>query len=196
MRTLAYPPDQISAFWSGVTAVAAVVTGMVAIVTLLAIKRDSRDRSRPAVVAELPPMTLARGTSELAIQNVGAGVAKDVKVTFDPELTEDTGQLTAFLVRRYSRTIPTMGPGRRLSNIYSQSVGDGSPEQTEPVPRDVVVTITYKDTHERVYEDRYALALDTLRNETTSSPANTDERGMQRRLVQALEAIARGVNRT
>jgi len=37
------------------------------------------------------------------------------------------------------------------------------------------------------------LTSQTLMNETTTSPSNTDEKGIQRRLVQALEAIARGV---
>lgn len=188
-----FSPEQINAFWAGVTAVAAVVTGGVAIATLAALRRDSTDRTRPVVSAELLPVVLSHGTSELVIQNVGQSVAKNVNVTFDPPLSRDMGQMTAFLVNRYEKKIPTMGPKRRLSNVYSHWRGDGSHETAEPVPYAFTVKIAYQDSRGRNYEDSYDLTLDALRNETTSSPSNTDEAGMRRRLVNAVEEIARGV---
>jgi hypothetical protein len=195
MDVLAYSPDQITAFWSGVTPVTAVSTALVAIFSLLSLRRDSPDRSRPVISADLLPLTLSHGTCELVIENVGRSVAKDVQVTFDPEITEDLGAIAAFLARRYDHVIPTMGPGRRLTNVYGNQLGDGSGNLDEQVPRDVTLTITYKDARDRRYEDRYELTVQTLLNQTTSSPSNTDERGMQRRLLAALEAIARGVGR-
>lgn len=60
----------------------------------------------------------------------------------------------------------------------------------EDVPLDIAVTVDYEDSHGRQYRDSYALTSQTLMNETTTSPSNTDEKGIQRRLVQALEAIA------
>lgn len=195
MDLLAFTPDQYSAFWTGVGAVATVAAAVVAIVTLLSIKSDSRDRARPVLSAELLPITLSRGTMELVVQNVGAGVAKDVKVTFDPPVTEDIGTMAAYMTRRYAGVIPTMGPGRRLTNVYGHWTGDGGHELDEPVPKQVTVTITYRDSHGRSYTDTYDLDVMTLRNQTTTSPGNTDEQGMRKRLVQAVEAIARGVNR-
>lgn len=195
MTLLAYSPEQIGAFWSGVTAVTAAGTGIVAIVSLLSIRQDSRDRSRPVISAELLPLTLSHGTCELIIANVGRSVAKDVAVTFKPAITEDMGVMTAFLARRYSHVIPTMGPGRLLTNVYGHQRGDGSGDLDESVPRDFVVTISYTDAHSRRYIDSYGLSVQTLLDQTTSSPSNTDERGMQRRLLAALEAIARGVGR-
>lgn len=192
---LAYTPDQYSAFWSGVTGITAVIAGAIGVLTLRALRQDSRDRSRPVVSAELTPVVLSHGTSELVIQNVGQSVAKDVKVTFAPEITEDMGQISAFLARRYSRIIPTMGPGRRLTNIYATWRGDGSEDLHEPVPPELAVTITYTDAHGYRYTDCYDISIYTLRNQTTSSPSNTDEAGMRRRHVQAVEAIARGVHR-
>ncbi|MGL5827422.1 MAG: hypothetical protein ACRCYU_21830 [Nocardioides sp.] len=153
-----YTPDQLTAFWTAVTGVCAVLTSVV------------------------------------AIQNVGASVAEDIQVTFDPPIEESMGQLAGFLSRRYARVIPTMGPGRRLTNIYGHLRGDGSSSFDEAVPVILTVTIAYKDSHGREYRDVYDLTTETLRNETTSSPSNTDEKGMQRRLVKALEAIARGVS--
>jgi hypothetical protein len=190
-----FSPDQLSAFWAGVTGVSAVITGAVAIISLRALRQDSRDRTRPVVVADLLPVVLSRTVSELVIENVGPSVAKKVRVTFEPPITEDVGTGTAFLVRRYSHIIPTMGPGRRLTNTYAIWVGDGSDNLLENVPKDVVVRISYQDAHGRNYSDDYELSLRTLRNQTSSEPSNTDSEGMRRRWVRALEEIARGVSR-
>src|SRR4051794_40143893 len=114
MVLLAYSPEQISAFWRGVTAITAGVAGGVGILTLLSIRTDSRDRSRPVMSAELLPRPLMRGTYELIIRNVGQSVAKNVQVTFRPTL-KGIGQSTDFIARRYAQLIPTVGPGRELS---------------------------------------------------------------------------------
>lgn len=122
-------------------------------------------------------------------------MAKNVRVRFSPEITEDMGVIAGFLSRRYSRTIPTMGPGRRLTNIYGQWTGDGSMDLTESVPHDFSVSITYEDAHGTEFLDVYELSVLTLRNQTTSTPSTTNDKGVQRRLVRALEEIARGVHR-
>ena len=174
--------------------VIAVITGLVAILTFLSLKRDSIDRTRPVIAVDLRPVVLSHGTCELTVQNVGQSVAKDVRITFDPPITETMGQIAAFLARRYGRTIPTMTPGRRLTNIYAHSVGDGSGDLDEAVPKEFTVKAQYADSHGRSYEDSYALSLEVLNNQTTSSPSNTDPKGLQRRWVKALEAIAQGVD--
>jgi hypothetical protein len=189
-----YTPAQISAFWAGVTGITAVGTGIVAVVSLLSLRRDSRDRSRPVLSAELLPLTLSQGTCELVVQNVGRSVAKNIRLTFEPPITEDMGIIAGYLARRYSHVIPTMGPGRRLTNIYGNWRGDGSDELDESIPKEVTAIFMYQDSHERAYEDRYDLTVQTLRNQTSSFPSSTDEKGMRKREVRALEAIARGVN--
>ncbi len=190
-----YTPDQLNAFWAGVMGVAAVITGFVAILTLRSLKQDSLDRTRPVIAIEVLPVVLTHGTCELVVQNVGQSVAKDVVVTFDPPITEDMGQMAGFLANRYSRAIPTLGPGRRLTNVYAHWVGDGSDNLDEDVPKEFKAKARYVDSHGRSYEDAYIVSLETLRNQTTSSPGNTDPKGMQKRWAKALEAIAVGVNR-
>lgn len=132
MTTLAYSPEQITAFWSGVAAIATVAAALVAIVTLRSIQSDSRDRARPVISAELLPLALSHGTCELVIQNVGVGVAKHVTVAIDPPITEQMGQLAGFLARRYANEIPTMGPGRRLTNVYGHWIGEGEAAAATP----------------------------------------------------------------
>ena len=78
-------------------------------------------RLRPIINAELLPVLLSRASSELVIQNVGLSVAKRIRVTFEPAITEDLGDIAAFLARRYSHTIPTMGPGRMIAICTTRS---------------------------------------------------------------------------
>jgi hypothetical protein len=59
-----YSPDQLNAFWAAVTGVSAVVTGVVAILTLRSLKRDSIDRTRPVIAIEVLPVVLSHGTCE------------------------------------------------------------------------------------------------------------------------------------
>jgi hypothetical protein len=152
--------------------------------------------------ADLRPVALTMGTSELVIENVGQSVAKNVRVTFDPPLPDLQGpeaadKVTPFLRRRYEHAIPTMPPGRQLFNIYSVGVpGSGSTlVNDEPTPEDVTVAISYENVRGRKFSDSYELSVRTLSNETESNPSNTDERGMQRRHIRALESIAKTLSR-
>lgn len=88
------------------------------------------------------------------------------------------------------QTTPTSGSASRPPAALRQR---RTAAFDEDVPLEVAVTISYEHSHGRKYRDMYQLTSQTLMNETTTSPSNTDEAGMQRRLVQALEAIARGV---
>lgn len=184
--------------WTAFGSIATVAAAVVAIWTLVALKQDSADRTRPVILAELKPAVLTRN-SELLISNVGQSVARNVKIEFDPPLPdpadgddeERVGVLTPFLQRRYSRTIPTWAPGMTLDNYY-QGAGKNA---DEPVPDDFAVIARYEDAHGRQYEDRYVMSMGTIRDQSGSYPSNTDDKGLQRRWIKALEAIARGVGR-
>lgn len=190
-----YTPDQLNAFWAGVTGIAAVATGVVASLTLRSLQRDSIDRTRPVIAIDVVPIVLSHGTCELVVENVGQSVAKDVRVIFDPPVTEEMGKMASFLARRYSKAIPTMVPGRRLANVYAHWLGDGTDALVEEVPKEFRATAKYVDSHGREYEDSYVVSLETLRNQTTSTPGSTNLTGLEKRWVKALEAIAAGVNR-
>lgn len=183
--------------WTAFGSIATVSAAVVAIFTLISLKQDSADRTRPMLIAELKHTVLTRD-AELLVRNVGQSVARNVKVDFDPPLPdpadgdaeERVGVLTPFLQRRYSRVIPTFPPGMVMDNFYQDAE-----DNDEPVPDDFTVTIAYTDSHGRKYTDSYDLTMGTLRDQSGAYPANTDEKGIQRRWVKALEAIARGVGR-
>jgi hypothetical protein len=191
---LAYSADQYVAFWTGVAAVATVVAGTVGVLTLFALRRDSRDRTRPVISADIVPVVLSHGTSQLVIRNVGASVARNLELTFEPPIvdTGDENGMGSYIARRYARTIKTVPPGRELSNIYVH-MQDGQP--TEPLPMDLTVTTSYQDEHGHRYGETYELSVNDLLDQTTADPSNMDLRGRQRRFLRALEAIARGVSR-
>ncbi|BBY98369.1 COG1361 family protein [Mycolicibacterium fallax] len=180
--------------WTAFGSLATITAAVVAIWTLVALKRDSADRTRPVILAELRAAVLTRD-AEFIVRNVGQSVARDVKVDFDPPLPvlegdAAEGLATPYLQRRYSQVIPTFPPGLALYNSY-QDANDND----EPTPDDFTATITYYDMHGHKYTDSYDLTMDVLRGHTAGYPSNTDDKGMQRREVKALEAIARGIGR-
>jgi hypothetical protein len=183
-----------STMWAGLGSAATLVTAVAAVWTLVALRQDSRDRTRPMMVAELKPSVLT-DNAELHITNAGPSVAQNVKVDFDPPLpvltgAEADGKLTPFLQRRYERVIPTFTPGMVMDNLYQDAT-----EPDEPVPDDFAVKFTYSDTRGRRYTDAYFLSLETLRNQTGAYPSTRGEDGERRRTVKAIESIARGIGR-
>jgi hypothetical protein len=180
--------------WTAFGTIATIAAAVVAIWTLVALKQDSADRTRPVIVAELRAAVLTHD-AEFVVRNVGQSVARDVKVEFDPPIPVLEGDAalclaTPYLQRRYSRVIPTFPPGMVLYNSYQYA-----DDNDEPTPDDFTVTINYSDTHGRTYTDMYALTMDVLRGHAAAYPGNTDDKGMRRRTIKALEAIARGVGR-
>ena len=182
-------------FWTAFGALATAAGAIGAVWTLLEIRKDSRDRTRPMMTAELKAAVLTKD-AELHISNRGQSVAKNVHVIFDRPLPvlsgKDAEQLvTPFLQRRYAAPIPTITPGMVLDNLYTSAT-----DRREPVPDDFTVRFEYEDSRGREYrDDGYHLSVMTLDDQTGSYPSSTDEAGLRRRLTSALEAIARGVGR-
>jgi hypothetical protein len=180
--------------WTAMGSIATVAAAAVAIWTLVALRQDSRDRTRPVMIAEIRPAVLS-DVAELHIRNAGPSVAKNVSFEFDPELPalegpEAAGMTTPYLQRRYSRTIPIFGPGMTMHDDY-QSANDPD----EPVPEEFTLTINYFDMHGREYNDSYELSVEWLRDHIYSRPGDTHDEAIRRRIAEAVEAVARGVGR-
>ncbi|MFT3716476.1 MAG: hypothetical protein QM774_11160 [Gordonia sp. (in: high G+C Gram-positive bacteria)] len=186
-----------STFWTAVGAIATAIAALVAIWTLFALRADSKDRTRPIVVATLQPSILTRNY-EFHVANLGQSVAKKVKVTFEPPLPLLPGSLddnidqfaTWSLQRRYARVIPTLAPGQVLDNLYQDAR-----DKDEPVPDSFAVVVTYIDDRNRKYVDTYELSTEVLSLQTGSYPSTDSDTGRQKRLVAAIESIARGIGR-
>lgn len=179
--------------WTALASIATIMAAVVAIWTLAALKQDSRDRTRPVLIAELKRSVLTAAV-ELHVRNVGQSVACNVSVTFDPDLdqlvaADKEGVLMPFLQRRYSRVISTLAPGADLDNVY-QYVRN----PTRDIPDDFTINLTYTDMHDRPYTDTYHLSVKSVLNQSGLYPQDTDDEGaLRKRLANAVEAIARGV---
>lgn len=184
----------VNVIWSAIGAISTLTAAVVAVITLLSIRKDSRDRTRPIMSADLRPLMLVQGVGELIVENLGNAVAKNITVKFTPLLPSSNpeGSSTPYLRRRYENVIPSMPPGRRLYNVYTKMNNDSNTERT---PDEITVTFHYQDTRNRRYNDSYQLTIKTLMNEVQSFPANTDEHGMNIRQIKAIESIARSLGR-
>ncbi|KXO87848.1 hypothetical protein AXK56_15855 [Tsukamurella pulmonis] len=191
-------------FWAAVAAlggvaaaVAAIVTATIAAKTLSAMRQDSLDRSRPVMIAELRPGVLTRN-AELHITNQGLSVARNVEVTFAPPIAphcpgkelSECEHIVHFIAERYARPIPVIAPGADLDNLYQDAE-----DNDEPVPDNFFVTLKYEDDREREYGDTFELSMTLLRKQSGAYPSTSGEAGERRRLVKAVEHIARGVGR-
>lgn len=196
-----FSPEQYAAFWTAVGAIAAVAASIVAIITLLALRRDSADRTRPMMTAELKSILLVTVPHRsLVLRNVGATTARQVTVEFDPALPPPDsngpeGLMTPILARRYASSISTWPPGMALSNIYfaGEQQPDGTWANREPLPDQFTVTINYKDEHGRAYSDNYTLDDSIVRLESFAEPGSWDEKTTRKREVRAFEELARQV---
>ncbi len=161
---VAYSPEQYSAFWDGVVAIATAVATLAAILTFIALVRNDRARTRAVMVAELSPEVFAPQTIELIVSNVGRTSAKEVEVTFTPPLpapqgASDPSMLTAFLVRRYEKPISMVAPGQRLYNIYS------APNEASN-PKEVHVKFDYKDYRGKKCTVEYDLSSELIQGQS------------------------------
>jgi hypothetical protein len=163
--------------------------------TLKRSDRDSQARTRPMVAAELRDEPYAPGTQLLVIKNYGSTVARNVKVTFDPPLSDPPPEkmhqsVAPFLKRRYAKPIPSLVPGQELDNIYfsGESDGAGGWKNREPHPDQVRVTIELDASDRAHYIDHFDLDVNLIRDRTmVTSSRHPDERLKQ--AVKALENI-------
>ncbi|MFE5291400.1 hypothetical protein ACFQ8T_04410 [Isoptericola sp. NPDC056618] len=192
--------------WTAVGGLAAAVTGIVAIRTLVHAANDSRERSRPVIVAEYRIPERAYKRMDLVVRNAGPSVARDIDVTFDPSLgtlplMKSGPELREAIVVRYGRRIDSLGPGHELTNIVSV---DLAAQGESDLPLDVTVTVSYRRSRRRRYEEKYRLdavmyaqhsfstqsdsplgQLTAIRQECRSSPAHPEGRTPSRRFSRS-----------
>ncbi|BBZ09679.1 hypothetical protein MDOR_38480 [Mycolicibacterium doricum] len=102
--------------WAAMASIATVAAAVVAIWTLIALKEDSAERTRPVMVAQLSPAVLS-STAELIVSNTGQSVAVNVDVKFNPPLPVLEGEDALNLVRRSCRG-STAGRFRRSPRAW------------------------------------------------------------------------------
>jgi hypothetical protein len=180
----------------GVSAMAAVLTAVIAIVTLISAGSDSRSRTRPVVLAELRYAKDSDTTIDLVVRNLGPTVARSVRVEFDPPLEvppigpTGAGKPTVYLVKRYEKPIPTLAPGQKLSNTWWYGVPEGPHRVNgEPTPDQVTVRISYQGRGWRTFREAYELDVDVL-TLATSTMSSSSTKGRIPTMSESLKSIA------
>lgn len=145
----------ISAVAAALGAGAAIVAAIIGLRSLLRAARDSRDRSRPVMIAQLDRHPDSDMHLRLTIENVGASLARDVQVTFDPELPDTSTpqwRYGAYFRRMFADSIRTFGPGQELSNPWWT-------HQDVAAPDTCTVSFRYRDAQGRAYSDEFVIAI-------------------------------------
>ena len=177
--------------WTAVGGISTAATAVVAIWAIAAAKNDSRDRSRPVMVAEYRNVPYGHKTLEFVVRNAGASVARDITVSFDPDLGSPTPRqvIRPFLARRYADAIPVLAPGQELTNTIH--VDQEDQDETD-LPFEVTVRIRYRRSRWRWYTDEFPLrtAVHTLRTWTTSTDSPD---GRLKSIKEALEGSRRAL---
>ncbi|NMF29608.1 hypothetical protein [Cellulosimicrobium aquatile] len=177
--------------WTAVGGIATAATAVVAIWAIAAAKNDSRDRSRPVMVAEYRTFPFAYQALEFVIRNAGASVARDVAVTFDPPLEPGGYFARSYMIRRYAEQIAVVAPGQELVNAVRVVEQPGKPMD---LPEDLTVTIRYRRSRWRRYEDVYRLRMSVMGEDSRQKSSETAE-GRLQQIRESLDRIAVQVER-
>lgn len=167
--------------------------------TLRQARKDSKNRGRPMLAAELRRIPYVKATLTLVIRNLGPTIARNVRVTFDPPIPDPDPQVAAqsvtpFLKRRYAQPIATFTPGMELANVWFVGrPGDGGQWQNaEPTPERCVVTLCYESTDGTEYKDEFNIDVALMRAETYSTSSAAPE-ALMKEAVKSLKAIERSL---
>lgn len=185
--------QRVAAGAAVVAAGAAVTAATSGVRTLGQSRRDSKARSRPMVAAELRDVQYVKGTQILVVRNYGPSIARNVRVSFDPEIPDPedpSTSMTPFLKRRYAKPLPVLTPGVELDNIYFSGQPDGeSWANREPTPDQVTVTVTYENDAGDEFTDKFPLDINLIRNRTYTESSASPEAQMKV-LVKSAKTLA------
>lgn len=185
--------DAIGAAAAILTTIVAFITAILAVAALRSAARDSRERSRPLVLARFRESENSDSSYELVIGNSGQTAARDLVVTFDPPFTEAAlgDALVKLIADRYESPLGALPPGGELTNVWwSGSLQGGRAlENHIATPDDVKVSVSYKGNRWRRYRDTFALEAKLMKTKTYSV-SSTSMIGMTKAIRDSLKTIA------
>lgn len=186
--------DWMNSNAAGISAVAAIATAIVAVIALVRTTNDSRDRTRPIVMAAFETEPDAdRDSYSLVIRNMGPTSARDLEVNFEPDVPHDSGdRLVEYIVERFASPMPVLAPGQAIRSLWASYVATSGAERTNRLatPHDVTVTLTYRGAGSKKYSETYPLlALTMTHNVSVVSSAST--RGAINRIAASVEELAK-----
>ena len=99
---------------------ATAVTAIIAIVALRSTASDSRERSRPMVLAFFRKSPHNESAFDIVVHNYGTSSASDIEVRFDPPFTAEqrNNHMVNALAQRYEKLVPLLPPGSEITNVW------------------------------------------------------------------------------
>jgi hypothetical protein len=177
-----------------VVALAAIATAVLAILALRSTAKDSRERSRPVVLAYFRKSPNNDSAFDLVVHNYGPSTAFEVDVKFDPPFTVEQRQnhIVDSLAQRYEKMIPLMPPGSEITNVWwalDFTAANHSGTNRYPIPDEAVMTITYKRNWIQRYKETVSLDTNWMKGDT-STVSSGSRPGLARQNTDALKKIA------
>lgn len=175
-------------------ALAAIATAVIAILALRSTAKDSRERSRPVVLAYFRKSPDNDRAFDLVLHNYGPSTAFDVDVKFSPPFTADqrTDHMVDALAQRYEKPIPLMPPGSEITNVWWSldfSAPNLSSKNRHPIPDEALMTITYKRGWIRRYREKVKLDTNWMKGDT-STVSSGSRPGLAKQNTEAMKKIA------
>lgn len=183
---------QVAAGAAVAGAVAAWYAAINAARTLKSARKDSLNRSRPYVTAELRTREYSDTTAILVVRNYGQSEARNLRVTFDPPIpdppaAEASSSTIPYLKRRYAKAI-TLTPGQELDSVYAFA----TPQQFPQPPDLVTAHLSYEGPSGESYTSVFDLDMEVIRTGTFVR-SSTDPAVLMQKAVEYLKTVADSV---
>lgn len=120
-----------------------------------------KEQARPFVIVDFQPNSVTGHAVDLVIENMGNTLARNVRISFDPELATTDEDVSIRLPKSVllTRGIPTLVPGQRIATPFDRhDVRDKS-----ELPSIYEAYVEFDDSEGIHYKDRYTLDL-TIRH--------------------------------
>jgi hypothetical protein len=178
-------------FWVAVEAIAVAVTAGYAIVQYRHMRESRRAQERPYVIVDFE---VADWLIDVAVSNIGAGAAKDVRFAFEPALvTSDDNNLSEsfWLFKEGAAFLPSGKTISTLFDVSHQYIESGKPLVFQ-------VDISYKDMGDKDWDTSMRLDLAmykgrrSIRRKGLDDIAKSMEK-LEREISKAIAPFGRGI---
>lgn len=173
---------------------AAIFTAIIAIFALRSTASDSRERSRPIVLAFFRKSPHNESAFDLVVHNYGTSAASDIDVKFDPTFEEEQRKdhMVEALAQRYDKPVPLMPPGSEITNVWwalDFTAPNRSGKNRYPTPDEALIVITYKGNRVRRYKEKIKLDTNWMKGDT-STVSSASRPGLEKQNTDSLKKIA------
>lgn len=177
--------DILQTFWVAVEAIAVAATLLYAVRQFREMRQAREVQERPYIIVDFE---LADWLIDVAVSNIGAGAAKDVKFAFNPELVASDGRNLSESFWLFKEGAAFLPSGKKIPTLFdasNQYFGSGKPLVFE-------VDISYKDMGGKAWTTSMKLDLSMYKGRLFVQRKGIDDiaKSMQKLEAQIEKALA------